>query len=163
SSCPVKLWAAESPCVRSGPLVFSPHSRKAMGRQPHHTFGRRAAFVRLITTLTVIANRPFSDGAQTGAAESESKLVYTVGRILLEYGPRNQPPQPALPPLDDLLKVRVNLGRDGDTYVPPTPSGPSHAIVLGELQNPERFSAAALLTVNRALIDELNHRGIYGA
>lgn len=93
-------------------------------------------------------------------AADQERPSYLVSAIVVKYA--NEHPQ--LPAVDDLLQREVRLGwRDGG-YVEYSEGEEEANVLLADIaiKPPVRFSSRALLAVSRALVDELNERGIIG-
>jgi hemolysin activation/secretion protein len=76
--------------------------------------------------------------------------TYVVSRFLVAYAPRDVPPHPDLPPLQELLETPILLGKRGDLYVGPG-EGALTQVKLGEFQGPSRFSSNALVSISTSL------------
>ncbi len=128
---------------------------------------------RLLATLLLLLKAAFLVYSSHGSAQeapkvgtppvpsTETNRVYVVSAISIEYGPPGIASHPDLPRVEELLKVRVKLGRTGDIYVRPTRTGSTVVLGIGEIQKPTRFSGEAIIAINQALADQLNGRGFY--
>ncbi len=88
------------------------------------------------------------------------KPAYVVGAIVVKYGLDH----PSLPALDDLVKREVTLGRTDDGYVSLGGDVERETISIEEvsLRAPQKWSSRAIFEVSKALLEELNQRGIIG-
>lgn len=86
--------------------------------------------------------------------------AYLVGAIVIKYGLDH----PSLPSIDDLVKREVTLGRTDAGYVSPGGNVEKETISIEEvsLRAPQRWSSRAIFEVSKALLDEMNQRGIIG-
>src|SRR5260370_14921134 len=87
-----------------------------------------------VLCLWIFALLSSSVGGQTNsvaerssAGAKETAPIYNIEKFALEYGPKGSQPHPDLPPVADLLRVKIELGRREDVYVAATNA---HALVV---------------------------------
>ncbi len=85
---------------------------------------------------------------------------YVVGVFLVDF----DRPHPGYPSVDDLLQASVTLGRTEDGFVAPGPGVELVTIPLIDipLMPAAKYSSRAILTIARAIVDEMNAFGIIG-
>jgi hemolysin activation/secretion protein len=93
-------------------------------------------------------------------AAADDGAKYQVSRFILEYKTEHA----GHPPIDDLLGARVRLGVVPDGFVAYREGLPSVTIRIGEVVEGSggTFYRSALNTVARAIVEELNRRGLIG-
>ena len=103
-------------------------------------------------------------GAQ-GEVSNPAKPVhaesYVVSRFLVAYAPRDVPPHPDLPPLQELLQTPILLSKSGDLYLGPGEGEPAQ-VTLGAFQGPSRFSSNALVCISSNLAGMVLKHGLAG-
>ncbi len=94
------------------------------------------------------------------APVEEDGEIYRVARFVLEY----HTPHPAHPPIDDLLDTEVRLGVLPNGYVAPRAGVPTTVVRIGDVVEAggADFYRSGINQVGRALVSELNDRGLIG-
>lgn len=123
--------------------------------EPEPNVGERPRTGREPSAIAEMSDAPaLPDGADP------EKPTFLVSAFVLRYAQDH----PQLPAIDDLLSRQVRLAwRDGG-YVEYTPGEEEAFVTIGDvaIKPPARFSSRALLTVARAVVDEINRYGIIG-
>lgn len=85
---------------------------------------------------------------------------YLVSAFVIRYAAEH----PSVPPLDDLQKREVVLGRTADGYVAPGGGVEEVTTTIEDiaLAPPQKWTSRALFQVSKAILDEMNQRGVVG-
>lgn len=99
-------------------------------------------------------------GQQAPVEAAQERNWYPISRFLLEY--RSEHPQH--PPIEELLDAPVTLGVAPEGLTAPREGLSTTTLRLADLAEgaPQKFSDLGLVAVGRALVEEMNRRGIIG-
>src|SRR6266852_366462 len=76
--------------------------------------------------------------------------VYAIEKFSLEYGPKGNDPHPQLPPVGDLLSIKIGMGYSNGVNFASANGLSVVVIALNEAPSPMRVSANGLATINQA-------------
>ena len=98
-----------------------------------------------------------ASAVDTPAPASNANPGVAIDRFEFSYGLAH----PALPPLEELQKLKIKTTRDGNIFRAPAAKGAEN-LVLGSIPAGSRFDADALRGIAQEVVRWYNSRGLYG-
>ncbi len=135
-------------CALGWTLVTGPDGN-AMAQNLNRSFGEKEQASQVVSTDPVVSQASAADGNR-----------YKMTGLQLRYASAH----PNLPPLTDILQVKVLLGYTKSGYVAPRPGLRTHIVQLSKIPRLRQqwFHASAVRSINQAIVADFNQQGYIG-